>query len=200
MALVVRPGLRFDRQAIPVGEIATESMSPGPCHGSECRSRQPSACSGASARCTSSSERAPTRLRPAIAKASGERRGRGRTRRRAAVRRTRPLPRPRQRARAAPRRRFPAPPCRRDKPAILLAARVVGHSITKAWRHATMFPPEGDNPAEQPVPALLHKPDPWSQMLAQGGPAGALLVRPPGLDGAALGIVNRSLNAAPSRG
>jgi hypothetical protein len=26
------------------------------------------------------------------------------------------------------------------KPAILLAASVVGHSITKVWRHATMFP------------------------------------------------------------
>ena len=40
-------------------------MSPRPCHGSECRSRQPSACSGASARWTASSERAPTRLRRA---------------------------------------------------------------------------------------------------------------------------------------
>ena len=36
-----------------------------PCHGNECRSRHPSAWRGASARCTSSSERAPTRLRPA---------------------------------------------------------------------------------------------------------------------------------------
>jgi hypothetical protein len=51
--------------AIPVGEIATESMSPQPGHGSECRSRQPSGCSGAGARWTASSERAPTRLRRA---------------------------------------------------------------------------------------------------------------------------------------
>jgi len=36
-----------------------------PCHGSEWRSRQPSECSGASARWTWSSERAPTRLRRA---------------------------------------------------------------------------------------------------------------------------------------
>ena len=53
--------------AIPVGESATESTSPRPCHRSECRSRQPSALSGLSARRTSSSERAPTRLRPASA-------------------------------------------------------------------------------------------------------------------------------------
>ena len=49
--------------ANPVGEIATESMSPCPRHCTECRSRQPSACSGASARWTASSERAPTVLR-----------------------------------------------------------------------------------------------------------------------------------------
>ena len=53
--------------AIPFGEIATESMSPRPCHGNECRSRHPSVSSGVSARCTSCSERAPTRLRPASA-------------------------------------------------------------------------------------------------------------------------------------
>jgi transposase, IS30 family len=42
-------------KARPVGAMATESMSPRPRHGSECRSRQPSARRGASTRCTSSS-------------------------------------------------------------------------------------------------------------------------------------------------
>ncbi len=51
--------------AMPVGAIATESMSPRPCHRSEWRSRQPSAWSGANARWTASSDRAPTRLRRA---------------------------------------------------------------------------------------------------------------------------------------
>ena len=41
------------------------SISPRPAHGSEWRSCHPSASSGASARRTSLSERAPTRLRPA---------------------------------------------------------------------------------------------------------------------------------------
>jgi hypothetical protein len=63
MTSVVRAGLRLDRQAILLGAIAADSMSPRPCHGSECRSRQPSACNGANARWTASSERAPTRLR-----------------------------------------------------------------------------------------------------------------------------------------
>lgn len=52
-------------KATPPGAIATESMSPRPRHGSECRRRQPSLRSGASARRISSSERAPTRLRRA---------------------------------------------------------------------------------------------------------------------------------------
>jgi hypothetical protein len=51
----------------PVSPIASESMSPRPRHGIECRSRQPSSSRTASARRTSSSERAPTRLRPASA-------------------------------------------------------------------------------------------------------------------------------------
>ena len=51
----------------PVGAIASESMCPRPRHGIECRSRQPSSSRTASARRTSSSERAPTRLRPASA-------------------------------------------------------------------------------------------------------------------------------------
>ena len=59
--------------ATPVGAIATESMSPRPRHGSEWRSRQPSVSSCASARCTSSSERAPTRLRPRDAATGGHR-------------------------------------------------------------------------------------------------------------------------------
>ncbi len=67
MAPVLGSGLRLDRDRNPGRAIATESISPGPGHRSECLSRQPSTRSGISARCTSSSERAPTRLRPASA-------------------------------------------------------------------------------------------------------------------------------------
>ena len=49
--------------AIPLGAIATESMSPVPCHDNQCRTRHPSPSSAASWHCTSSSDRAPTRLR-----------------------------------------------------------------------------------------------------------------------------------------
>ena len=97
--------------AIPVGAIATESMSPRPCHGSDCRSRHPSAGRGANARCTSSSERAPTRLRPP-AKANGVHGGRARLRHRADRWRREPHPRWRPTDRRA-RRRWPRSPPRR---------------------------------------------------------------------------------------
>ena len=65
--------------AMPVGAIATESMSPRPCHGSEWRSRQPSAWSGANAFWTASSDWTPTRLRRAsensVARAQTKRSG-----------------------------------------------------------------------------------------------------------------------------
>jgi hypothetical protein len=51
--------------ATPLGAIATESMSPGPHHRNECRTRQPPRSSAANWPRTSSSERAPTRLRAA---------------------------------------------------------------------------------------------------------------------------------------
>ena len=90
--------------AIPLGEIATESMSPRPCHRSECRSRQPSARSGASAVWTASSEQA----RPDSgerARASGARTGRAQRQRRGGTRRREPHSRGRPTGQAARCRR-----------------------------------------------------------------------------------------------
>jgi SPFH domain / Band 7 family len=65
MMSVVRPGLRLDRDSNAWPRSPPSRRLPGPCYGSECRSRHPSAWRGARARCTSSSGWAPTRLRPA---------------------------------------------------------------------------------------------------------------------------------------
>ena len=65
--------------AIPPGAIATESMSPRPRHGSEWRSRQPSACNGARACWTASlgagPDSTPASEREPVARAHAERAG-----------------------------------------------------------------------------------------------------------------------------
>ena len=113
MALVVRPGLGLDRDRDPWARSPPSRCLPG-LPRQRVPKPPPLAWSGASARCTSSSERAPTRLRPARP-----------SHRRAlspsptAVRRSNPaispLRRRRPRARAAQGPRFPPPTLLRAK-------------------------------------------------------------------------------------
>jgi hypothetical protein len=59
-----------------------------------------------------------------------------------------------------------------DEPTILLAARVVGHCMTKVWRHVAMFPPGVDDPVGRP--AVRQSPrdsEPSTQYLARITPS-----------------------------